>query len=205
MNYNKLADPALLDKTSKSLKNLGYEVVVVKNKAEALEQIKSSVPKGASVMNGSSVTFEQIGYQDYIKNGNHGWNDLHAKIYAESDNVKRASLRKESVSSEYYLGSVHALVSNGEFIVASNTGSQLPHLVFTSANLILAVSTKKIVENMSDAMSRLEDHIMPLEDKHMQELYKVNTAFRKLLVFKSENPGGGRKIKFILIQEDLGF
>ena len=89
--------------------------------------------------------------------------------------------------------------------IASNTGSQLPHIVFTSPNLIFVVSTKKIVPTLADAMNRLMEYVVPLEDKHMKEKYGVGTTPNKIVTFNGENPMLGRKVRMILVDEDLGF
>ena len=190
---------------SKALTEKGYEVFNVKTGAEALAKIKEIIPEGASVMNGSSVTLEQIGFVEYLKSGEHKWNNLHKGIFEEKDPAKQSQLRREAVLSDYYLGSVHALAETGEFIVASNSGSQLPHIVFTSPNLIFVVSTKKIVADLPAAMKRLEEHVLPLEDKHMMEKYGVGTKDNKILIVKGESQMTHRKINFILVDEDLGF
>jgi len=144
MDYNRLAPKEIIEKTVKALNSKNIEVTIVDNGNEALEKIKEFIPQGLSVMNGSSVTLEQIGFIDYLKSGEHGWNNLHKNILNEKDKAKQTILRKQSVISDYYLGSVHALAETGEFVIASNTGSQLPHIVFTSPNLIFVVSTKKL-------------------------------------------------------------
>ena len=205
MDYTALASKENVDRTVLALTANHVEAVVVKNGAETLEKIKSFIPQGASIMNGSSVTLEQVGFVDYLKSGTHGWNNLHEGIVAEKDPAKQSALRKQAVLSDYYLGSVHALTEDGEFIIASNTGSQLPHVVFTSPNLIFVVSTKKIVPTLAEAMKRLEDYIIPLEEKHMLEKYGVGTAANKIVVFKGENPKLGRKVRMILVEESLGF
>lgn len=205
MNYALLATKDVVEKTTTALQTKGFDVTVVKNGAEALAKIKTLIPKGGSVMNGSSVTLEQIGFVEYLKSGNHGWNNLHEAIVKEKDPVKQAALRKEGVLSDYYLGSVHALTQTGEAIIASNTGSQLPHIVFTSPNLIFVVSTKKIVPTFTEGMKRLEEYVVPLEDKHMREKYGMGTSLNKIVIFKNENPKMGRKVHMILVEEDLGF
>src|SRR3990167_3411330 len=205
MNNNSLANQESLRKVTMALKNHRYEVTVVKNGKEALEEIKEIIPPRASVMNGSSTTLEQIGYHDYLKSGKHPWVDLHANINAENDKEKRDKLRKESVLSDYYLGSVHALIENGEFIIASNTGSQLPHIVFTSPNLIFVVGTQKIVPTLSEAFRRLETYVMLLEDRNMKEKYGTGTSLNKIVIFKGENPMAGRKVTMLLVKEKLGF
>jgi L-lactate utilization protein LutC len=205
MEYNALASLDVVQKTATALKGKNIEVLVAENGVEALKKIKELIPKGASVMNGASRTLEQIGFVDYLKADQHGWNNLHAAIVAEIDKTKQALLRKQAVLSDFYLGSVHAVSETGELVIASNTGSQLPHIVFTSPNLIFVVSTKKIVPNLTEAFKRLEEYVVPLEDKHMQELYGMKTEENKVVIFKNENPNMGRKVTLILVKEDLGF
>lgn len=205
MDYDTLATEETIAKTMAALKTKGVEPLLVETGADALAKIKELIPPGASVNNGASVTLEQIGYVDYLKLGNHGWNNLKAAIVAEKDKNKQLLLRKQSVLSDYYLGSVHGLTETGEFVVASNTGSQLPAIVFTSPNLIFVVSTKKIVPTLADAFKRLETHVIPLEDKHMQSLYHVGTSPSKIVIFNRENPTMGRKVTMILVNELLGY
>ena len=205
MEYNKLANQEEITTTAKALQTKGYQVSVVANKTEALAKIKTLIPKGASVMNGSSVTLEQIGYVDYLKTGGHGWLDLHARVNQENDKAKRDRLRRQSVISDFYLGSVHALAQTGEFLIASNSGSQLPNLVFTSSNLIFVVGAQKIVPDLATAMKRLKEYVVPMEDKHMKALYGFGTNLSKILTFNLENPVTKRKIHLILVKAKLGF
>ena len=205
MEYDKLATQEGINKTTAALNTNGVETLVVESGTAALEKIKELIPKGVSVMNGASRTLEQIGYVDYLKSGEHGWNNLHEAILAEQDRAKQSILRKQAELSDYYLGSVHALSENGEFVIASNTGSQLPHVVFTSPNLIFVVSTKKIVPTLADAMKRLEEHVIPLEDENMMGKFKVHTQASKIVIFRRENPIMGRKVRMILVNENLGF
>lgn len=205
MGYTQLADQASLTKVTQGLTSHGYTVELVKTGAEALEKIQALIPKGASIMNGSSTTLQQIGFVEYLKTGKHGWNNLHEAVANEKDAAKQAELRKQALLSDYYLGSVHALVENGEFIIASNTGSQLPHVVYTSPNLIFVVSTKKIVPSLDEAFVRLKSIVMPLEDERMKTAYGMGTTHNKTVIFHGESAFTGRKITFILVDEDLGF
>lgn len=205
MYFKSIAGEEQRKKTITSLMEKGYEVMFVKTGLEALDKIKELIPEGASIMNGSSTTLQQIGFIDYLKSNEHKWNNLHEKILEEKDADKQSKFRKESVLSDYYLGSVHALVNTGEFIIASNTGSQLPHIVYTSPNLIFVVSTKKIVKDKSEGLKRLEEYVVPLEDQRMQKAYGIGTTLNKVLIFMGENPMTNRKVKFILVDEDLGF
>ena len=205
MEYNKLASKEVVENVVKALAERNIEAMVVENGAEALAKIKELIPPGASVMNGSSRTLDQIGFVDYLKTGQHDWNNLHAGVLAEKDSAKQKLLRKQAVISDYYLGSVHALSETGEFIITSNTGSQLTHIAFTSPNLIFVVSTKKIVPTLSDAMSRLKEYVFPLENASIMAKYGRPTMISKILTFEGENPSSGRKVRMLLVNEDLGF
>lgn len=206
MEYDKLATQESITKTTASLQALSAaDVTTVKTKAEALEKIKSLIPSGVSVMNGSSRTLEEVGFVEYLKSGTHGWNNLHDAVFAEKDPEKQVALRKQSVLSDFYLGSVHAVAETGEMVIASNSGSQLPHLVFTSPNIILVVSTQKIVPTLAEALTRLDEYVLPLEDKRAKDIGWGGSQVSKLLIWKKENAKMGRKIHIIFVEEKLGF
>lgn len=205
MDYTTLASAESQKKTADGLTNRRFEPILVENSAKALELIKASIPKGASVMNGSSVTLEEIGFVDYLKSGKHDWNNLHEAVIAEKDPVKRAELRKRSVVSDFYLGSVSALSETGEMVIGSNTGSQMPHLVYSSQNLILVVGAQKITPTFAAAIERLEKHVIPLEDEHMKKLYGAGTTHNKTVILHGESVMMKRSVKVLIVNEKLGF
>lgn len=205
MNYEELASKEVVNKTAGALREKGYDVVVVEKGEQALEKIKQLIPSGSSVMNGSSVTLEEIGYSKFLATGTSGWQDLRAKVIAENDPQKRRELRIQASSADFYLGSVHALTQDGRMIIASNSGSQLPNIVFNSRNIIFVIGTQKIVPDMTQAMKRLEDYVFPLEDKRLKSVYNVGSNISKVLIFNKEIPVSGRKIHIILVNEKLGF
>ena len=54
-------------------------------------------------------------------------------------------------------------------------------------------------------MNRLMEHVIPLEDAQMKRKYGVGTAPMKVLTFNGENAFYKRKVRMILVNEDLGF
>lgn len=205
MNYKTLASAETIKKTIDALKKRGIEAVAVNNHAEALEKVKSLIPKGASVMNDSSRTLEEIGFVDYLKSGSHGWKNLHEEILKEKNPARQAVLRNQAVLSDYYLGSVHAIAETGQLVIASNSGSQLPHVVFTSPNLIFVAGTQKITPDLETALLRVREYVLPLEDKRMKDVGMGGSAISKLLVFEREPAFMNRKVHIILVNKKLGF
>jgi L-lactate utilization protein LutB len=205
MNYETVQDPVLVEKAVGNLSAHNFKPHVVNTKEEALEFIKKTIPAGASVMNGSSVTLHEIGFIDYLKSGNHEWNNIHEAIVNETDPEKQVLLRHQALNAEFYLGSVHALSATGELVIASNSGSQLPHLVFTSPNIILIVGANKITETLDGAIKRLHEYVIPKEDVRAQAAYGWPTYLAKTLIMHGENPGMGRNVHVVIVNETLGY
>ena len=205
MKYDLIPEKDIIDKTAEALRDRGIEVIIVENKSEAFSQAKDLIPSGASVNNGSSTTLAEIGFVDYLKSNTHGWNNLHAAVVAEKDPIKQAQLRNNALFSQYYLGSVHALTEDGEMIIASASGSQLPHITFTSPNLIFIVGAQKIVPTFEEGLKRLKEYVVPLEDKRMKDTGMGGTVLAKMVTFEREPAFMGRKVRVILVKEKLGF
>lgn len=205
VNFNELPSKDTIETTIKSLSDNGHLPEFLESGEDALKRIKEIIPQGSSIMNGASKTLEKIGFVDYLKSGNHGWDNLHEKILSEEDPEKQAILRSRATLSEYYLGSVHAVTEDGKFLIASNTGSQLSHIVYTSRNLIFVVGVQKIVSDINKAFERLNEYVIPLEDKRMQEAMGMHTYPSKILIVDKEQSFLQRKSHVLLVNESLGF
>lgn len=205
MNYTTIPSLEIVTKTAAALRKRNFEPIIVSTKEEAFEKVKELIPAGSSVMNGTSATLKEIGFIDYLKANKHGWHNLHEAIVKKIDPVKQRELRRQALLSDYYLGSVHAIAQTGELVIASNSGSQLPHIVFSSPNVIFVASNNKITPNLDAALTRLREHVVPLEDKRMKAEYGMGTFISKLFIFYKEQEYTGRKIKIILVNEPLGF
>ncbi len=204
MKYDTLASKESVEKVIEVVKPRGINPEFVNTKEEALQRFKKLIPSGAEVMTGSSRTLEEIGFVDLLKSGEHPWKNWKDIILAEKDEAKQMELRRKSVSSEYFLGSLHAIAETGEAVIASNSGSQLPSYTYTSKNVIWIVGTQKIVPALEEAIKRVREYVFPLEDARMKSLGYPGSNISKLLIFQKEiNPG--RKITLLLVNEKLGF
>ncbi|OHA79722.1 MAG: hypothetical protein A2747_00220 [Candidatus Yonathbacteria bacterium RIFCSPHIGHO2_01_FULL_44_41] len=204
MDYAKIPEGSVIERVLGALKARNIHTIVVETKEEALEEIKKLIPKGAQVMNGSSMTLNEIGFVDYLKTGEHGWDNVHKEIVNEKDLAKQARLRKESVLADYFLGSVHAITEAGQILIASASGSQIPSCAFTSDNVIWVASANKIVSDREAAFKRIEDYVFPLENKRMQGVGYPGSAIGRVLVLEREIMPN-RHLTMILVKEKLGF
>jgi len=205
MDYNKLPAPERLQKTAEAVKERGINVIVVNTKAEALAKIKEIIPDGAQVMTGGSSTLTEIGLDDVLISGNHPWKNLKSAILAEKDPIRQSTLRKQSVLSDYFLGSVQAITESGQMVIFSGTGSQLPAYAFSSSNVVLVAGAQKITPNLDMALQRANDYSVPMEDKRMKSIGRGGTMIGKILIYEREAAFLGRKVTLILVNEVLGY
>lgn len=203
--YAQVAEKTVIEKTAAHLAPRNIQSHVVADRAAALQLIKELIPAGASIQTGASRTLEEIGFIDYLKAEQHGWNNMHGKVATETDPAKQAELRKQATLTDFYLGSVHALTEEGELLIASNTGSQMPNIVYNSPNVIFVVGAQKIVPDRAHAFERIEKHVVPLEDERMMQAYGMHTQWSKTVIFSKEAAFTGRKIHVIIVGEKLGF
>ncbi len=204
MKYETLVSKSAIKNAMDAVKQRGITPELVDTKEDALMRLKELIPSGAEINMGTSTTLNEIGFIDLLKSGEHPWKNWKDIILAEKDEEKQMELRRRSVLSEYFLGSVHAIAETGEMVIASGSGSQLPAYIYTSNNVIWVAGTKKIVPTLNDAIKRVREYSLPLENARMKRQGYSGSTIGKLLIFEREiNPA--RKLTLILVNEKLGF
>ena len=201
MKWNTLATKESVEKTIASLKANGIEAMFVENGVEAKKKAFEIIPKGAEVMNMTSVTLDTIGLpKELNESGN--FNSVRAKLM--DNNIAAREKKMLGAAPDVVVGSVPAVTENGEVLFASNSGSQLPAYSYGSEKVIWIVGTQKIVKNLEDGKKRIYKYVLPLESERAKVAYGVAGSFvSKLLVFNREASAG--RISMILVGEVLGF
>jgi len=200
--WERLPDGETVEETIRALNARGFKAELVSDRRAALEKVRSLIPNGAEVMTGSSRTLEEIGLVDALATQDHPWNNLKAQIVAENDREKQMTLRRMAMFADYFLGSVHAITTKGQLVAGSASGSQLGAYSFGGRNLILVAGTNKITEDLDDALLRLREHSVPLEDQRMKGLGFPGTYLSKIFIYEGERQ---RNVHVILVNEKLGF
>lgn len=203
MDKQRLASDEQVLQTEGALKANGFNVFVVNTKEEAKDKLFSLIPEKSEVMQMTSVTLDTLGVGEILsKSGK--YIALRDKLYSLNRETHAKEMNIIGSAPEYALGSVHAITEDGHLYIASNTGSQLPAYAYGASNVIWVVGTNKLVKTHEDAMSRLSDHVLPLESERAKKAYGVPGSFiSKLLIINKEiNP---KRANVILVRESLGF
>lgn len=202
INFAELASDEQITRTVQALEANGIHALVAENKEEAKRLFFELVPEGSEVFLGASVTLEELGIKDEI-DGSGRFDALRPKMFAMDRNTQGREIRKLVGAPDYAAGSVHAVTEDGHVLIASNTGSQLGPYASGAGKIVWVVGAQKLVKDLNEGLNRIYDYIVPLEEVHMQQLYKVGTNVNKLLIFNKElRPD---RVTMIIVKEKLGY
>jgi hypothetical protein len=202
MEYAKLATDEKVKLTAKALEANNIHAIVAEDGNEAKRIFFELVPDGAEVFLGASVTLEKLGIRDEVEKSGR-FDALRPKMFAMNRATQGREIRKLGSAPDYAAGSVQAVTEDGQVLIASNTGSQLGPYAVGAGKVIWVVGSQKIVKDLNEGMKRIQEYCYPLEEVHMQQLYKMSTAVNKVLIVRREiRPG---RITMIIVKEEIGF
>ena len=200
--FSRLATDEQIERVAKALEANGIHTLIAENGGDAKRLFFELIPDGSEVFLGSSVTLEKLGIKDEIdKSGR--YDALRPKMFAMNRETQGREIRKLGGAPDYAAGSVHAVTEDGQVLIVSRTGSQLGGYASSAGKVSWVVGAQKIVKDLNEGLRRVEEYCMPLEEKHMQQLYNMGTSVGKTLIINSEvRPN---RITMIIVKEELGF
>jgi L-lactate utilization protein LutB len=201
--WNTIPSAEMIDRTAAAIRKRAMTVVVVDSGTEALGVLKKVIPPGATVMSGSSTTLIEIGFEDFVAEGESGWESLREGIFAENNEERRNELRRRSVSADYFVSSANAIAGTGEIVACDASGSRVGAWPFAAGHLILVIGINKIVPTLDHALNRIREYAYPLENARSMRAYGTPSMIGKCVILAGErNPA---RTTVILVRESLGY
>lgn len=149
---------SLLKTTAKNLEKNNMQTVIAKNKAEAIEAVKSFLFPKATLTIGGSKTIVDTGIYDMLKKGDYIFYD---RADASTQEEKEEIYRK-AFSCDAYLSSSNAITKSGVLYNVDGNSNRVSAMLFGPKTLIVVAGYNKIVENMSEAVERVKKIAAPL-------------------------------------------
>lgn len=203
MNYKKAPSENIINKTVESLNRRGFNAIVVSTKDEAREAALSMIAEGSEVMTMTSKTLEEVGIAEAINSGSE-YVSLKNKLMSMDRTKESREMQEIGAAPAVAVGSVHGVTEDGQIIIASATGSQLPAYAYGADKVIWVVGAQKISKTLDTAMQRLNEYVLPLESERARIAYGVEGSnVSKLLIMNNEFTPN--RIHVILVKEPLGF
>ncbi len=201
--WNRMPDEATIQRTIKVVESRNIRVILAETGREGLDAVLSLIPEGAEVMNGSSTTLLEIGFDRVLAENPKGWRDYRAIVTAESDTEKRHALRRKSVTADYYLSGIQAVAESGEIVGCDKSGSRVGAWPYAAAHLILVSGVNKIVPTLDAALRRCREYALPIENRRAERVYGMQSSIDKYVILAREAEKG--RTTLVLIRERLGY
>jgi len=152
----------LVQKTLHSLEKNNISNCYVETAEDACDIIVSLIPLGSKVGYGRSLTLEQIGIMDILRNGKYKFFDRDRPKLSE---IEIDKLRRESLLADVFLMSTNALTIKGEIVNIDGIGNRLAALIYGPLKVIVVAGINKIVNDKEEAFKRIKNYVAPIHAK----------------------------------------
>lgn len=153
-----------VDKVMENLRKNNMAVHFVPSKADVVPLLESLLPKGASVAVGGSVTLNETGVLDLLRNGNYTFYDRYAAgLSAE----QKRDVFLKSFGVDVYLSSSNAVTEQGELYNVDGTGNRIAAIAYGPEKVIIVVGVNKIVADLDEAVKRVKTCAAPPNAKRL--------------------------------------
>ena len=161
--FDELADFPIIEKVAQALNSNGIEAIVVENGEEAKKKALEILPEGKEIMTMVSVTLDTISLSEEINKEEGKYKPIRDKLYAMDRETQAKEMKSLGSTPDWAIGSVHAVTEDGQILVASATGSQLPAYAYGATNVLWVVGGQKIVRNLEEGLKRIHEYTLPLD------------------------------------------
>ena len=194
----------------KNLKNRHFDAYYCETKEEALEMALSLIPQGDTVGWGGTVTCQQIGLLDAVRNGNFRAIDRDACATME----EREEAMRKALLADTFLTSANAISLDGQMVNIDGNGNRVAAIVYGPKQVIVVAGMNKVEDNLDAAINRARTVAAPMNQQRFGLPNPCGTTgscgdcktetciCNHILITRHCRPVG--KIKFILVGEDLG-
>lgn len=153
MDFLKLHDQTLANKTVEALKKNFFDAVYFDTKEEAAEFIMKHVKPGCTVGFGGSKTIIDMGIQDKVKAANGIVLDHNDPSLTPQEKLRT---QKAELTCNLFLCSTNAVTLDGELVNIDGAGNRVCAMTFGPDKAIVVAGVNKICKDEKDAFTRLE-------------------------------------------------
>lgn len=195
----------------KNLKKRQIEGYYCPDKKSALEKALEIMPKGSKIGWGGSMTLEEIGLIDAIRNGD--YKAINREKATNSEELRK--IYGDICCSDYFLMSTNAITIDGELINIDGRGNRVAFLCYGPQNVLILTGMNKIVSNIEEGINRTRNVAAPPNAIRLERKTPCAITGKCGDCYSSECMCGQfvitrfslipNRIKVILIGEELGY
>ena len=194
----------------KNLKSRHFDAYYCENKETALKKALELISSGASVGWGGTITAQQIGLIDALKNGNYRTKDRSTANTPE----ERLEAERNALFSDVFLTGANGLSLDGQMVNIDGYGNRVAAIIYGPKSVLVIAGMNKVVDTLEEAVSRARTVAAPANQQRFQrntpctvtgacaDCKSEDCICNQIVITRHCRPAG--RIKFILVGEELG-
>jgi len=200
-----------VEKLIANLRKRNINACFVPNGEEAVSAALRLIPPGSSVGFGGSVTLEQIGILDLLRE-KEGVTLLDRTKVADPEELYR--LYVGMFDCDVFLTSANAVTMQGQLVSVDGRGNRVAMTVFGPRRVIVIVGRNKITGGLDAAIDRVRKIACPKNVERMRKLVRSSPIASTIEITEEriwgqvsiiERQLDGDRMHVILVDEELGF
>lgn len=204
--YKTVADTVI-----KNLARRRMEGYYCETSEEAVQKALSLIPEGSSIGWGGSMTLQECGLMDAIKNGK--YNIIDRSLAKTPEEQKK--VHSEIFGADFFLMSTNAITLDGELINVDGRANRVCFLCYGPENVIIIAGMNKLVSDIESGIQRTHNVASPMNTVRLNKktpcaatgkcadcLSPDCICAQTVITRMSMVPN---RIKIILVGEELGY
>jgi hypothetical protein len=152
----------LLEVLGKNLQKRDFNVQTLNTAKDISDYLLTTIPADAKVGTGGSISLRELGIDRILKDrGNKVLDHWEKGLSAEQS----LNVRKEQLTSDYFLTSANAVTIDGRIINIDAVGNRVAAMIFGPKHVISIISANKIANDTDDAIWRAKNMASAMNTK----------------------------------------
>ena len=204
----------LAENMIKKFKERGMDAAYYATGDEAVKAIMGEIPKGSTVTWGGSMTIEEMGLADAVRNSS----DINFldRGKATTPEEKR-KLYSEQTLADYFLMSANAISMDGQLVNIDGNGNRVACLIIGPEHVYVIAGMNKVEPDLDSAIKRARNIASPennvrlkkdhpcVKAGHCCDCLTPDCICNQIVITRRNSGGSTGRIKVILIGEELGY
>ena len=199
----------ILNLVRKALVKNNMETYIAKDRDEAKKIVFSMIDKSDVVGAGGSVTLDECGIRQKLRDEGYDFLDRFVKVTPE----EKEKIFHETLSCDVFLTSSNSITHDGKLFNVDGRGNRMAAVIFGPKKVIVVAGKNKIVKDLLEARERMDTISAPLNAKrlgkktpcatigHCVDCESPDRICRHTVITERQAPG---RISVVLVDEELG-
>ena len=194
-----------------NLKKRHFEAYYCHNAEAALQKALELIPEGSSVGWGGTVSAQQIGLIEAVRNGNYRAIDRdRCKTLEEKEQAA-----KEALFADVFLVGANGMSLDGEMVSIDGTGNRVAAIIYGPKKVLVIVGMNKVCDTLDAAIERARTVAAPMNiQRFMKNTPCATTGIcgdckspecicNQILITRNCRPAN--RICYLVVGEELGY